>query len=141
MKPIALAAFCLGLLSAQSLPTGTWVRRASDGVHSTLIIEPIGAGRKLTFTIEQPGAPSTTMIATTQLDGKDAIVSVNGKPSGQTMAIRALDDHHFANILKINGNTFATQKSELSPDGKTIKTESTPTAPGQPNTVEYWDKK
>jgi len=57
------------------------------------------------------------------------------------MAIRAIDDHHAINIIKMNGSPTTTQKSQLSADGKVIKVESSAMAPGQQNGFEYWDKK
>ena len=57
------------------------------------------------------------------------------------MAIRMIDDHHAVNVMKINGNPMATQKSELSADGKVFKTETISTARDGQNTIEYWDKK
>jgi hypothetical protein len=81
------------------------------------------------------------MVVTTQWDGKDAPVYVEGKPSGETMAIRMVDDRHTTTILKLNGKPIATQKSELSADGKVIKTETINTTPEAQNTFEYWDKK
>jgi hypothetical protein len=41
-----------------------------------------------------------------------------GKPSGETMAIKSVDDHHLTALLKMNGKTFSTSKSTLSADGK-----------------------
>jgi len=106
-----------------------------------MVIEAVGAGRKLTFKIAIPGGGTSTLTVTTQVDGKDAAVSVDGRPSGQTMAIRAIDDHHAINIIKMNGSPTTTQKSQLSADGKVIKVESSAMAPGQQNGFEYWDKK
>jgi len=57
------------------------------------------------------------------------------------MAIRMVDDRHLTNILKMDGKPVSTQKSEVSSDGKVIKTETLSTTPGVPNTIEYWDKK
>ena len=61
------------------------------------------------------GGATSTLIVTTQGDGKDAI--------------------------KMGGNPMTTQKSELSADGKVIKVDSSATVPGQQNGTEYWDKK
>jgi len=146
MKSTALFVCISGLISIlradSMLPIGTWVRRANnDGISSTMVIEAVGAGRKLTFKIAIPGGGTSTLTVTTQVDGKDAAVSVDGRPSGQTMAIRAIDDHHAINIIKMNGSPTTTQKSQLSADGKVIKVESSAMAPGQQNGFEYWDKK
>lgn len=145
MKCIALVICLAGLspmLWADGIPTGTWVRRAGkDGITSTVVVEASGAGQKLTFKVKVGDGVTSTMIVTTLWDGKDAPVYVDGKPSKETMAIRMVDDRHTINVLKMDGKPFVTQKSELSADGKVIKTESVPTAPGAQNTVEYWDKK
>ena len=124
------------------VPVGTWVRRANQsGASATLVVEAAGSGRKLTFTVAIASGATFTMIVTTQLDGKDAPVYVNGKPSGETMAIRMVDDHHTINVIKMNGNPTNTQKSEFSADGKVIKVESTPMVSGEQSGTEYWDKK
>lgn len=144
MKRFALVVCIAGLLPvvrAENLPLGTWVRRPNpDGVSATMVIEAAGAGRKVTIKMSAAGGTST-MIVTTQLDGKDAPVLVDGKPSGQTMALRAVDDHHNINVIKMNGRPMSTQKSEVSADGKVIKAETIATVPGTSNGVEYWDKK
>src|SRR5262245_3609041 len=133
MKPTAIiiSLVCvITTLLAQSLPLGTWVRRPNnDGINSTMIIEPAGSGRKISFKIQVPGSPSTTMVVTTRLDGKDAAALIDGRPSGQTMAIRMVDDRHAINVIKLNGSTVTTQKSEVSADGKVIKVESTASSP------------
>ena len=145
MKCIALVICLAGLipiLRADSMWIGTWVRRANkDGINATMIIEAAGTGRKLTFKVEVAGGRTSTLIVTTQGDGKDAPVSVDGKPSAETMAIRTVDDRHTINIIKMSGNPMTTQKSELSADDKVIKVESSAMVPGQQNGTEYWDKK
>jgi len=129
------------LLRAE-LPTGTWVRRPNkDDLGATMIVEAAGRGRKLTFKVALPGGGTSTMIVTTQGDGKDEPVSIDGKPSPETMAIRFVDDRHMINIIKLSGTTMVTQKSEVSADGRLIKVVSSADAPGQQNGVEYWDKK
>jgi hypothetical protein len=145
MKCIVLVIWLAGLapiLRADMFAVGTWVRRPNkDGGSSTMVIETVGSGRKLTFKVATAGGGTATMIVATQLDGKDATVYVDGKPSGETMAIRLVDDHHAINVIKMNGNPMVTQKSELSPDGKVIKVESTPGVSGAEYGTEYWDKK
>ena len=74
------------------------------------MIEAAGSGVKLTMRITIPG------------QGTD------GKPSGETMAIRGVDDRHSTNVIK-NGPIVVNQKSEVSADGKPITTESTPVSP------------
>src|SRR5689334_21215506 len=96
------------ILSGASMPVGTWVRRdTKQGLANTLIIETSGSGWKLTFKIQAANGTST-LVATTQGDGKDAVVSIDGKPSNQTMAIRIVDDRHTINTLKMSGQTMLT---------------------------------
>ena len=59
----------------------------------------------------------------TKLDGTDAPVLTGGKPSGETIAIKLVDDHHVTRALKINGQVFATTKGTISADGKTFTNE------------------
>ena len=145
MKHIALVICLAGLtptLWADGIPTGTWVRRANkDSISSTMFVEAAGTGQKLTLKVKVGDGTTSTMTVTTQWDGKDATVYVEGKPSGETMALRMVDGRHATTILKLNGKPIATQKSELSADGKVIKTETIHTTPEAPNTIEYWDKK
>ena len=130
------------ILHADQIPLGNWVRRPTkDGGSATMLVEGAGTGQKLTFKVAVANGGTATMVVTTQFDGKDATVFVDGKPSGETMAISKVDDHHTTNVIKMNGNPFVTQKSELSSDGKVIKTESTPMVSGAQGGVEYWDKK
>ena len=144
MKCIPLVVCLAGTISilrADSLPVGTWVRRDNKGgVGATLVIEAAGAGVKLTFRVTIRGQATGTLICTTKGDGKEEIVFMDGKPSGETMSIRRIDDRHTTNVVK-NGPVVVNQKSEVSADGKVITTESTPVSPPGPKTVEYWDKK
>ena len=143
MKRTALVLCLLSLgqfVRAESLPVGTWVQRTSQA-PLTLTIEAVGAARKLTYTgAGQQGA----LTVLTQLDGKDAPVLLNGKPSGQTMAIRVIDSRHTFAIMKFQGKETSTSKAELSPDGKVIKVENIMTGTnggGALTYVDYWDKK
>ena len=145
MKPIALVICLAGLspiLWASGIPTGTWVRRANkDGISYTMFVEAAGTGQRLTLKLRLGDGGTSTMMVITQWDGKDAPVYVDGKPSGETMAMRMVDDRHTTTILKMGGKPIATQKSEVSADGKVINTETIYTAPEAQHTVEYWDKK
>ena len=52
-------------------------------------------------------------------DGKEAPVLMDGKPVGETMAIKLIDDHHTSTVVKMNG-TSSVRRTTLSPDGKTL---------------------
>jgi hypothetical protein len=146
MRRIAVVVCFLGLcavVQADGLPTGTWVRRDPlPGGPLTLTVEAAGTGRKLTYKFG-PNAPAgSVMVVVTQLDGKDAPVLLDGKPTGQTMAIRLIDSRHTFAVMKFEGKEGTTAKSELSADGKVLKVENMmPTAGNAVVMVEYWDKK
>src|SRR5712692_454654 len=127
MKRIALVA-CLFSLSpivrADSLPVGTWIQRSPQpGGSITMTVEAVGPGRKLTYTISGPNATRSVMTVLTQLDGKDAEVLLDGKPTGETMAIRMIDSRHTFAVLKMQGKEMGTSKGEVSADGKVLKVE------------------
>jgi hypothetical protein len=146
MRPIAVVVCLLGLsalVHADGLPTGTWIRRnPMPGGAIALTVEAAGGGRKLTYKFADA---SMVMTIVTQLDGKDAPVLLNGQPSGQTMAIKLIDDRHTFAVVKFQGKEGSTAKSELSADGKVLKVEnmmpSSAGGAGQVVMVEYWDKK
>jgi hypothetical protein len=114
-------------------------------VHQSMTVEEAGSGWKLTYRLVGPGAQEGVTTVVTQLDGKDAPILINGKPSGQTMAIRKIDSHHTFTVLKSQGKEAGTSKAELSADGKVLKVENIMGGPGSPGTptksVVYWDKK
>jgi hypothetical protein len=138
-----LAAFLASAwpLLAADLAIGTWVRR---DVPMTSTIEPYGAaGWKITYHIKM-GGKETVMTLQSALDGSEAAVIVDGKPSAETMAIKRLDDRHTFTTLKMNGQLYGTSKSEISADGKTVTVQDDMTAmlgvPGG-KTTEIWDRK
>lgn len=138
---------CALAVSAWSqIADGTWNKR---GDHPTLsmTIQTDAAGTKITYRMLTPDGkllPEAIMTLVTQLDGNEVPVLVNGKPSGETMAIRRIDERHASTVVKFNGAPFATSKSELSADGRTIRVENTSSGnvSGQPagTQIEYWDK-
>jgi hypothetical protein len=138
----------LTLVSLQGRPVcaqsfvGTWVRQDTP---MTMTVETCcGGGRRLTYHVPVNGN-DVVMIVESALDGKDAPVMVGGKPSGQTMAIRQVDDHHATAVLKVNGQTYGTARGALSADGKTlvVEDEFTSAVAGQPvgKQTERWIRK
>ena len=65
----------------------------------------------------------------TKLDGSDAPLVMNGQPTGETMGIKRVDDHHTMTVLKLNGQQFGTSTATISDDGKTLTIENNITAP------------
>src|SRR4029079_12003174 len=88
------------------------------------------------------GMDGTSMSVASGLDGKDAPVLVNGKPSGETMAITLIDKLHSSTVVKMNGQPFGTSKGTFSADFKTltVENESSAAVGGTPagKTTEVW---
>jgi hypothetical protein len=108
---------------ADNSPVGTWVKKAEAGSPKiTLTIEVWGTDKaKLTYHLKQSALELTIVSA---LDGSDAPVLVNGKPSGQTMAIKRIDKLHSSTVVKMNGKSFGTSKGAFSEDFKTLTVEN-----------------
>jgi hypothetical protein len=124
---------------------GTWLEQSGPNAGNiTMTVEACcHGGYRLTYRFN--GHSEMTMVVDSALDGADAPVLIAGKPSGETMAIKRVDDRHLTALLKMNGKTFSTSNSTLSTDGKTLTVENdlTPTAAGQRagKVVEVWVKK
>ena len=144
---VLLLSACVPLsLHAQNLE-GTWVRKraASAGGGMTMTVEPCcHGGHRLTYHI-QGGPQPIVLTVDSPFDGTEVPVMMGGKPSGETMAIKRLDDHHTYTVLKMNGKPFGTSKATLSDDGKTLNIDDEFTSnegghtPGK--STETWTKK
>jgi hypothetical protein len=139
----AIAALAWGAGS----PIGTWVKQpnADDkGLPGmTMSIEKWGDDvAKLTYLT---GSAATTITITATLDGSEAPLLVNGKPSGQTMSIKRVDDHHATSVQKVGGKTIGTSKATFSPDFTklTVETDFTVATPGHAigKSTEIWLRK
>jgi len=118
-----LFAFAPGVLTAQ-LGVGTWVRTDSAGPRMTMTVEPCcGGGFRLTYHVA-----NVVMTVDSPMDGRAVPVLIDGKPSGETMAIKRLDAHHAVTTMTMNGQAFGTSRSTLSADGKTLTVEDDFTA-------------
>jgi hypothetical protein len=138
--------FALASSASSQLAVGTWNKRG-DHPMMLMIIEPAGNATQITYKVLAPDGkalPQAVMTLVTQLDGNEVPVLVNGKPSGETMAIRRIDERHTSTIVKMNGTPFGTSKSELSADGKTLRVENTTSGDPQGQSagtkIEYWDR-
>ena len=58
------------------------------------------------------------------LDGNDAPLLIDGKPSGETMAVKLVDKRHAVTTAKMNGKPFGTSKATFSEDFKTLTVEN-----------------
>jgi hypothetical protein len=150
-KRLALgAAILLSLGSATPLSAqieiGTWVRTVGPGTPGgmTMTVEACcKGGRRLIYII---GESKQRMTLDSPFDGTEVPVLLDGKPSGETMAIKRLDAHHAYTVLKMNGQPFATSTATLSADGNTLTVANeyvTAGAGGTPGTkvTEVWVRK
>jgi len=116
---------------------GTWVRTDAQGKGITMTVEVCcGGGRRLIYYIAMPGQPPVTMIVESRMDGTEAPALVGGKPSGETMAIKRVDDRHYTGVVKMGGKAFGTSSATISPDGRTITVESVTEGAGK--IIETW---
>jgi hypothetical protein len=133
-----------GSLHAQ-IGVGTWVRKATGSEPAiTMVVEPCcSGGRRLTYHLDINGSKTLLTVAS-PFDGSDAPMLINGKPSGETMGIKRLDDHHYFTVVKMNGKPFGTSKATLSPDAKvlTVLNDNSSPAGGQAagTSTEVWVK-
>jgi len=120
---VALLAGAPPAVAADS-PIGTYVKKEKGG-EMTLQIEQWGPGKaKLVWHFKGRGMDGMSMSLISGLDGKDAPLVLNGKPSGETMAIKLIDKLHSSTIVKMNGQPFGTSKATFSPDFKTMTVEN-----------------
>jgi hypothetical protein len=128
------------------LGVGTWVRTDAAGKGITMTVAPCcNGGFRLTYQIPiAPGQPAMLMVVDSPMDGTEVPALVGGKPSGETMAIKRVDDHHYRGVLKMNGQPIGTSTGTLSADAKTLTVETvSQTGPGAPaeKIIETWIKK
>lgn len=100
----------------------TWVRTDAAGKGIVLNVEACcNGGLRLVYQIPPMGdQPASTMSVDSPMNGTEVPTLIAGKPSGQTMAIKRVDDHHVTAIVKMNGQPFATYKGTVSLDNKSM---------------------
>mgnify|MGYP001792011428 FL=1 len=107
-----------------------------------MTVEEVDTGWNLTYKVVGPDAPASTVSTVqTPLNGKEAPLLVNGKPSGQTMGIKRIDTHRTVTVLKFKGKETGVSMAEVSPDGKVLKIE-TDYVSWNPigKEIQYWDR-
>jgi hypothetical protein len=111
----------VGSLHAQ-IELGTWMKKADSGktALSMEVSRCCGTqGRRLTYHLLF-GQQNHLMTVDSPMDGTEVPVLLDGKPIGETMAIKRLDPHHAFTVVKFNGKPFGTSKATLSPNGSTL---------------------
>ena len=104
----------------------TWLRTDAQGKGITLTVQACcRGGLRLIYKIPSMGAqPAATLTVDSPMDGTDVPALLDGKPSGQTMAAKRVDDHHYSAVVTMNGKPFLTSKGAVSTDDKTMTVES-----------------
>lgn len=127
---------------AQNL-VGTWVRTDAKAHGLTMTVEACcNGGLRLIYSLVMPGQAPATMTVDSPMDGTEVPVLLGGKPSGETMAIKRVDDRHYRGVVKMDGKLYGTSNGTLSPDGKTLTVESvTQTGGKAEKTIETWVRK
>lgn len=145
----SLAALLVGAppAAAADSPVGTWTKKAKPGQPTmTLTIEAWGKGKaKLVWTFKGQGMDGVIMSVASALDGKDAPVLLNGKDSGEMMAISLVDKLHSLTVVTMKGKPFGTSKGTFSPDFTTLTVENdfSTSVGGNPagKTTEVWTRR
>jgi len=142
---VIVAAVLVGAAPVQAAdsPVGTWLKKEANGKTSmTMTIEKWGDSAKLIYHIKDP--PIVLTIASA-LDGSESPVMMNGKPSGETMAIKIVDKLHSVTSVKMDGKAFGTSKGTFSSDFNTLTVENDFTGPAAGGaagkTTEHWVRK
>jgi hypothetical protein len=124
------------------LGTGEWVRTDAAGGGMTMTVASCcKGGYRLTYHVPiGNGQPPLILTVELPMDGTDVPTLSGGKPTGQTMSAKRVDDHHFTGVVKQNGQTSLTNKATLSADGKSLMVEDT-LAGSNLKVIETWAKK
>jgi len=124
------------------LGVGEWVRTDKEGGGMTMTVAACcKGGYRLTYHVPiANGQPPLELTVDLPMDGTDVPTLSAGKPTGQTMSAKRLDDHHFTGVVKQNGKLSLTNTATLSADGKTLTVEDT-IAGGNVKVTEVWTKK
>ncbi len=124
------------------LGVGEWARTDKEGGGMTMTVAACcKGGFRLTYHVPiGNGQPPLTITVDLPMDGTEVPTMTAGKPTGQTMSAKRIDDHHFTGIVKQNGKLSLTNTATLSADGKTLTVEDT-IAGGNVKVTEIWTKK
>jgi hypothetical protein len=120
---------------------GTWVRTDAQGKGMTMTVERCcNGGYRLTYHVPSMGGqPPATLTVDSPMDGTEVPVLLQGKPSGETMAVKRVDGRHYSAVVKMNGKPFGTSNGTLSADGNTLTVETV--MQGEQQIIETWARK
>ena len=129
---------------AQFAVGSTWVRTDPQGKGITLTIEACcKGGLRLVYQIPPMGnQPPATLTVDSPMDGTEVPALVGGRPSGETMAVKRVDDRHYSAVVKMGGKPFGTSNGTVSADGKTMTVETISQGGGtSQKIIETWVRK
>jgi len=123
------------------LALGEWVRTDAGGKGMTMTVAACcKGGFRLTYNVPVGnGQPPLIITVDLPMDGTEVSTLSAGKPTGQTMSAKRVDDHHYIGVVKQNGQLSLTSNATLSADGKSLTVEDTLTS--KQKVVETWVKK
>ena len=133
----------LGWTSAAQaqIAVGEWARTDANGGGMTMTAAACcNGGYRLTYRVPVQGGQPLTLTVDLPMDGTEAPVTSGGKPTGQMMSAKRLDDHHYTGAMKQNGQLSLTNTATLSADGKTLTVIDTIGVSKQ-KVTEVWSKK
>jgi hypothetical protein len=126
---VILFAFASGSSLQAQFSVGTWVQTAPMKGLTMNVDQCCNGGRRLTFHITV-GQKTQTVTIESRFDGSDAPQIVDGKPSGETMALKRVDDRRTTTVFKRNGKVFRTSTATESADRMTMTVENEFLDPG-----------
>jgi hypothetical protein len=139
------AAFLLtlgwGSAAHAQLGVGEWVRTDAAGTGMTMTVAACcKGGFRLTYRVPiANGQPPLILTVDLPMDGTEVPTMSAGKPTGQTMSAKRVDDHHYTGVVKQDGKPYLTSNATLSADGKSMTIEDT--LNNNQKVIETWVKK
>jgi len=102
---------------------GTWVQTAPMKGLTMTVEGCCSGGRRLIFHIPL-GQKTQTMTVESRFDGSDAPVLADGKPNGETLALKRVDERRTTTVFKRSGKVYRTSTTTESADRKTLTVEN-----------------
>ena len=146
LTPVVLGAAFLSTLLWSSaahaqIAVGEWARTDAAGGGMTMTVASCcNGGYRLTYRVPTQGGQPLILMVDLPMDGTEAPLLSGGKPTGQIMSAKRLDDHHYTGAMKQNGQVSLTNSATLSADGKTLTVIDTIGA-SKLKVTEVWSKK
>ena len=100
----------------------TWVRTDAQGKGIIMTVEACcNGGLRLTYHLPATACQlQVTLVVDSPMTGAEAPLMIGGKPSGETMAIKRVDEHHYSTVVKMGGKPYGTSDGTVSADARTL---------------------